>query len=67
MLGMERERRRRGMSRRALGEAIGVTEEAIRLMETGKRKPSYDKLVKLEDLFECSHRKLFAPEEPTEK
>lgn len=67
MLGLERERKRRGLSRREVGMNIGVTEEAIRLMEIGKRKPSYDTLVKLERLFELSHRELFAADEPTER
>lgn len=67
MLGLERERKRRGLSRREAGMSIGVTEEAIRLMEIGKRKPSYDTLVKLEQLFELSHRELFAADEPTKR
>ena len=32
----------------------------VRLIEIGRRNPSYDVLVKLEDLFHKSHRQLFA-------
>ena len=32
----------------------------VALLETGKRKPSYEVLVKLEDLFGMTHRELFA-------
>lgn len=64
---MEQERIKRGMSREQIAKKIGITSEAIRLLEIGKRKPSYDVLVKLLDLFGyCDPRKLFAeaPEPP---
>lgn len=48
---LEQERIRRSLSRTELGYLIGVSDEAIRLLETGQRKPSYDVLVKLLDLF----------------
>ena len=55
------------MSREQIAKKIGITSEAIRLLEIGKRKPSYDVLVKLLDLFGyCDPRELFAeaPEPP---
>lgn len=64
---MEQERIKRGMSREQIAKKIGITSEAIRLLEIGKRKPSYDVLVKLLDLFGyCDPRNLFAeaPEPP---
>ena len=58
---LEQERIKRGMSREQIAKKIGITSEAIRLLENGKRKPSYDVLVKLLDLFGYKDpRKLFA-------
>lgn len=54
------ERKMRNWSRENVAKQIGVTAETIRLLETGKRKPSYEVLVKLEDLFQRDHRQLFA-------
>lgn len=48
---LEQERTKRGITREQLAKRIGITSEAIRLLEIGKRKPSYDVLVKLLDLF----------------
>ena len=56
---MRQERLRRGWSCEYVAEKTGVTAEAIRLIETGERNPSYSVLVKLGDLFHMSHRKLF--------
>ena len=67
---LEQERIKRGMSREQIAKKIGVTSEAIRLLEIGKRKPSYDVLVKLLDLFGYKDpRKLFAeaPEPPNSR
>lgn len=64
---LEQERSNKGMTREQLAQIIGITSEAIRLLETGKRKPSYDVLVKLLDLFGYKDpRELFAevPEPP---
>lgn len=58
---LEQERIKRGITREQLAKKIGITSEAIRLLEVGKRKPSYDVLVKLLDLFGYSDpRLLFA-------
>lgn len=67
---LEQERIKRGMSREQIAKKIGITSEAIRLLENGKRKPSYDVLVKLLDLFGYKDpRKLFAeaPEPPNSR
>lgn len=47
-------RKQRGLSLIALGEAVGVTDEAIRLMEKGKRSPSFEMLCALADYFNVS-------------
>lgn len=63
-LMLRQERIRRKWSQEYVGKHIGVTAEAVGMMETGQRKPSYAVLVKLEDLFGMNHRELFeaAPE-----
>lgn len=60
------ERIRRHWSQAQVATAIGIGRTAYTHIENGKRKPSYDVLVKLEDLFGLSHRTLFA-EAPDEK
>ena len=57
---MRQERIAHGWSCEYVAEQTGLTAEAIRLIETGERNPSYPVLVKLEDLFRLSHRQLFA-------
>ena len=56
---IRQERIKRGWSCEYVAELTGLTAEAIRLIEAGKRNPSYSVLVKLEDLFQMSHRILF--------
>lgn len=56
---MMQERSKRSWSRWYVGQRLGVTDEAIRLIEVGKRDPSYPLLIKLEDLFQMNHRDLF--------
>lgn len=58
---MRQERIRRGWTLEYVGEQVGISKGAVLNMETGRRKPSYDTLLKLEDLFEMTHRELFAP------
>ena len=45
-----------------MADQVGVTKSAINDMESGRRKPSYDVLVRLENLFGMSHRELFSDE-----
>lgn len=58
-LKIRSERIKRNLSCEQVAKQIGLTAEAIRLIETGKRKLSYDILLKLEDVFKMSHRELF--------
>lgn len=46
-------RKARGMSMRELGEAVGVSESMIGMIETGRRKPSYELLLKLGEELDC--------------
>jgi len=57
---MRQERIRLGWSQEYVAQQIGVTPETIHYIETRQRKPSYDVLVKLEDLFHMDHRELFS-------
>lgn len=57
---IKQERIHRGWSCEYVAEKTGLTSEAIRLIETGERNPSYSVLIKLEDLFEMNHRELFS-------
>lgn len=64
-LMLRQERLRRGWTQQYVAEKAGVTKSAILLLETGKTKPSYDVLVKLLDLFDCTDpRLLFATATP---
>lgn len=47
-------RKQSGMSLVALGEALGVSDEAVRLMEKGRRSPSFEILIALADYFDIS-------------
>ena len=57
---IRQERRGRNWTLKYVGEQVGLTQPAIHDIEKGRRKPSYEVLCKLEDLFNLSHRKLFA-------
>ena len=63
-LAMRQERKKLGWSQEFVAQQVGVTPEAIHYIETGQRKPSYDVLVKLEDLFGLTHRQLFGAATP---
>lgn len=60
-LMLRQERISRGWTQQYVAEKVGITKSAILLLETGKTKPSYEVLVKLENLFQMPHRKLLAP------
>lgn len=55
---LKQERQGRGWTQAYVAEQIGITKSAVNSIENGKRKPSYEILVKLEDLFCLSHREL---------
>ena len=59
-----RERKARGWTQEFVAGEIGITPEAVSMLETGQRKPSYDVLVKLEDLFGLPHQQLFGEATP---
>lgn len=58
MLQMRKERLARGWTQEFVGKQVGVQKQAIQNLEAGKRKPSYELLVRLEDLYELGHREL---------
>ena len=43
-----------------VAEKVGVSKQAVHDIEVCRRKPSYNVLVALEDLFGLSHRILFS-------
>lgn len=54
------ERVRRGLTQTEVAHAVGITKAAYRNIEAGIRKPSYDVLIKLLNLFGYDDpRKLF--------
>lgn len=60
ILAIRAERLRRNWTQEYVAKKIGLTKTAICDIEKGKQKPSYEVLVKLEDLFGKTHRELFA-------
>jgi transcriptional regulator with XRE-family HTH domain len=59
-LKLRQERLKHHWTQEYVAECVGTTKQAIQLLETAKSKPSYDVLVKLENLFKLNHRQLFA-------
>lgn len=47
-------RKATGVSMSALGTTLGVSDEAVRLLERGKRSPSFEVLCSLADYFNVS-------------
>lgn len=47
-------RKQKGVSLAALGEYLGVTDEAVRLLEKGKRSPSFEVLCALAAYFDIT-------------
>lgn len=47
-------RQEHSLSRASLGTTVGVSDEAIRLMEKAKRSPSFEVLCALADYFDVS-------------
>ena len=62
-LVLKQEREKRGWSQRYVAEQIGVSQQAVLFYELSRAKPSYEVLVRLEDLFGLPHRELFAEAE----
>ncbi len=59
-LVLKQERRERDWKQDYVAKKCGVSCQTVCDWENNRRKPSYDVLVKLEDLFQKSHRQLFA-------
>lgn len=59
-LQIRQERLKNKWTQEYVANKVNITPESVSLIETGRRKPSYDVLVKLEDLFGKTHRELFA-------
>jgi len=57
--GMRAERIKRNWTLEYIGNCLGVTRTAIGDIERLRRKPSYDMLVGLEELFGLTRRELF--------
>lgn len=51
---LEQLRKERGMSLNALATEIGITNQAVSLLEKGKRSPSFEVLCALADFFDVS-------------
>ena len=47
-------RKSKGLTMKALGQMVDVTESAIGMYETGKRKPSYEMLLRLSEALGCT-------------
>lgn len=48
-----------GLTQKALGDAVGVSRQAINALETGKHSPSLDLAYKLAVIFGCDVEALF--------
>ena len=48
---LKQERIKRGWTQQELGDLVGLTKSSIHLLETNKRKPSYDVLIQLRNIF----------------
>ncbi len=47
-------RQARGMTQRALGEALGFCNQTVSFWESGRHEPDYDSLIKIAKFFEIS-------------
>lgn len=64
-LMLRQEREARNWTLDFVARQIGTTKATVQMLETGQRKPSYNVLVKLLDLFNYSDpRKLFGAATP---
>ena len=68
IIRLRQERQQREWTLDFVAKKVGTTKATIQMIETGQRKPSYDVLVKLLDLFGYDDpRKLFEVVENTKK
>lgn len=61
---LRQERIKRGWTQDYVAKKCGVSCQTVCDWENSRRKPSYDVLVKLEDLFGFTHRQLFREATP---
>lgn len=54
MLRLEELRKKRGLTQEALASKVGVTQGHISGLENGTYTPSFDLLIKLAQVLECS-------------
>lgn len=70
-LAIRQERLSKGWTQDYVAEKIGIAKSTVQMLETGRRKPSFDVLVKLLDLFNCNDPRILfgaaTPEEEGEK
>lgn len=53
-MNLRKLRKKKRLTMKQLGEIVGVTESAIGMYETGKRKPSYEMLLRLSEALGCT-------------
>ena len=53
-MNLKKLRKARGMTAKQLAAACGLTDAAISMMETGRRNPSYEVMLKLCEALDCS-------------
>ena len=53
MTEIEKRRKEKGLSRKELAEMVGVTSEAVRHYEQGRREPKASILKKMASIFDC--------------
>ena len=59
-LRIRQERINKGWTLEYVAKQVGITKSAVHDLETERCKPSYEVLVKIENLFGKTHRELFA-------
>lgn len=63
MTNLRKIRKRERLTMKALAELSGVTESMIGMIETGKRNPSYEVLLRLSEALGCTVDELVRDEE----
>lgn len=63
MLNIRAERLKRDWTQENVAELIGITTQAVSLIENGKRYPSYEILRKLESIYNLPYYYLLEEEE----
>jgi len=57
-------RERKGLSQKELADLVGITQQAIASWESGKKKPRYDKLQRLAEIFKVPISYFLEEEKP---